>query len=62
MGLGACVEEWNELSQCLKDKGGVLLYERAGIGRSQLSESDRTPRMIAKELHKLLENINHDAK
>lgn len=62
MGLGACIEEWTALAQCLKDKGGVLLYERAGVGRSQPGEPDRTPRMIAKELHNLLGGINHVAK
>lgn len=62
MGLGACVEEWNALSQCLKDHGGVLLYERAGTGKSQPGGADRTPRMIAEELHTMLESINHDAK
>ncbi len=62
MGLGACVEEWIALAQCLKDKGGVLLYERAGTGRSKPSELDRTPEMIAKELHEMLECVNHDTK
>ena len=62
MGLGACLEEWYELSQCLKDNGGVLLYERAGIGRSQPSETDRTPLIIAMELHKLLESIDCESK
>ena len=62
MGLGACVEEWNILTHCLKDKGGVLVYERAGIGRSKSSDFLRTPDTIAKELHELLGTINHDTK
>lgn len=62
MGLGACVEEWNILTHCLKDKGGVLVYERAGIGRSKSSDSLRTPDTIAKELHELLGTVNHDTK
>lgn len=30
-------------------KGGVLLYERAGIGRSMSSEARRSPKRIANE-------------
>lgn len=62
MGLGACVEEWSALAHCLKDKGGVLLYERAGTGRSKPGDPGRTPRTIAKELHELLGMVNHDTK
>ena len=62
MGLGACVEEWNSFAHCLQDKGGVLIYERAGIGRSKPSASERTPQTIAKELHELLGAVNHDPK
>lgn len=62
MGLGACVEEWNLLTNFLQDKGGVLIYERAGINRSKSSDSERTPRTIAKELHELLEHVKHDPK
>lgn len=59
MGLGACVEEWNSLAQSLKEKGGVLLYERAGIGRSMPSEARRSPKIIADELHELLKHIDY---
>lgn len=62
MGLGACVEEWNILTHCLQDKGGVLIYERAGIDRSEPANSERTPENIAKELHELLGIVNHDSK
>ena len=62
MGLGACVEEWHTLAHRLQDKGGVLIYERAGIGRSAVSDSERTPETIAKELHDLLGFIKHDTK
>ena len=62
MGLGACVEEWSMLTQRLMEKGGVLIYERAGVGRSNAGSSERTPRTIAKELHELLETVNHDTK
>lgn len=61
MGLGACVEEWSILTRSLQNKGGVLIYERAGVGRSKSSDSKRTPQTIAKELHELLGQINHDA-
>lgn len=62
MGLGACVEEWNTLAHRLEDMGGVLIYERTGIGRSAASDSERTPETIAKELHELLGFVYHDAK
>lgn len=62
MGLGACVEEWISLAQCLKEKGGVLLYERAGTGRSRSSGLERTPQRIAEELHELLKHIDHAGK
>lgn len=62
MGLGACIEEWSALASRLQDKGSVLIYERAGTGRSKPSEIKRTPQTIAKELHELLEYINHNKK
>ena len=62
MGLGACIEEWGVFAQYLQDKGGVLLYERAGVGKSSPSDSERTPRIIAEELHELLGVVNHDTK
>ena len=54
MGLGVCIEEWYTLAQKLQDMGSVLLYERAGIGRSTESQYTRTPKVIAKELHDLM--------
>ena len=62
MGLGACIEEWSALASRLQDKGSVLIYERAGTSRSKPSEIKRTPQTIAKELHELLEYINHNKK
>ncbi|MGN0267574.1 MAG: alpha/beta hydrolase [Lachnospiraceae bacterium] len=62
MGLGACVEEWNSLAQNLKNRGGVLLYERAGTGRSKSSGAERSPENIAAELHELLNHIEHEPK
>lgn len=62
MGLGACVEEWNSLAENLRERGGVLLYERAGIGRSMPSGAKRSPKRIARELHELLNHINHEKK
>lgn len=62
MGLGACIEEWGAFARCLQDKGGVLIYERAGTGRSRASAAERTPKAIAGELHELLETVNHDTK
>ena len=62
MGLCACAEEWNSLTKSLMEKGGVLLYERAGTGRSGSSGAERSPENIAGELHELMNHIEHEPK
>lgn len=62
MGLGACLSEWIPVAKKLSDvygDYGVLLYERAGINKSEASEDARTPVNIATELHDLLQEVNH---
>lgn len=62
MGLGSCIGEWMPFARKLEEHGGVLLYERAGIGKSEKSDDGRIPRVIAEELHDLLEDIEHEEK
>lgn len=62
MGLGACLSEWIPFAEKLSGKCGVLLYERAGINHSAVSEKERTPENIARELADLLHNIEHKDK
>lgn len=62
MGLGACLEEWMPFAQMLSEENGVLLYERAGVNRSELSQNARTPMHIAKELYELLKQVEHEDK
>lgn len=59
MGLGACISEWMPIANQLAKTYGILLYERAGINRSEESSQSRTPRHIAEELYELLKQIPH---
>lgn len=62
MGLGSCISEWIPMTELLKENHGVLLYERAGINKSDASIDERTPHNIAIELFQLLKKINHSEK
>lgn len=59
MGLGACLSEWIPMAKLLAKNYGVLLYERAGINKSEISINERTPGNIASELYDLLKDIDH---
>jgi len=59
MGLGACISEWEDIATELGKRHGVLLYERAGINHSSLTDNRRTPDNIVKELKNLLDHIEH---
>lgn len=61
-GLGACIGEWLPLAKKLAADYGILLYERAGINKSEPSTNPRTPRHIADELFELLQSIPHEEK
>ncbi len=54
-GAGAPGEYYHWLSEGLKDSIRVVRYDRAGIGYSELANTPRHPKTVAKELHKLLE-------
>lgn len=55
--LGSCSAEWWHIAEILSSKYRVLVYDRAGYGKSSLSTLDRTPRNIASELNVLLFNL-----
>lgn len=60
--LNSCSAEWWHIGKTLSDKYKVLVYDRAGYGKSTVSTLDRTPGNIALELNKLLcsVGINRD--
>ncbi len=55
--LGSCSAEWWQISESLSKKGKVLVYDRAGYGKSSVSMLKRTPQNIAIELYKLLNTL-----
>jgi pimeloyl-ACP methyl ester carboxylesterase len=48
-------EHYHWLSEGLKNSMRVVLYDRAGIGYSDASDTSRDPETVARELHTLLE-------
>jgi pimeloyl-ACP methyl ester carboxylesterase len=63
MGLLSCMGEWQHIADRLSQQyGGVLLYERAGVGLSEQQTSMRTPRVVAEELKALLDTVPHEDK
>ena len=55
--LGSCSAEWWHISEALSKKGKVIVYDRAGYGKSSVSTLKRTPQNIAIELNKLLNTL-----
>jgi len=55
--IGSCSAEWWHIAEKLSDKYRVLLYDRAGYGKSSISTLERTPRNIAAELDTLLKSL-----
>lgn len=45
--LGSCSAEWWHIAEKLSDRYKVLVYERAGYGKSSVSKLPRTPENIA---------------
>lgn len=56
--LGSCSSEWWHIAEAISEQAIVLTYDRAGYGKSSLSQLSRTPRNIAEELHNLLDKLN----
>jgi pimeloyl-ACP methyl ester carboxylesterase len=56
--LGTCSAEWWHIAEFLGKNSRVLVYDRAGYGKSSVSKLERTPDNIASELKKLLESLH----
>jgi pimeloyl-ACP methyl ester carboxylesterase len=57
-GLNASSAEWWHIAERLSQFTAVLVYDRAGYGKSSPSRLERTPRHVATELHELLSGLN----
>jgi len=53
-GIGRSMYEWYPIAKELSKSGKVVLYHRAGYGKSDCSEKTRTADQIAQELRELL--------
>jgi len=58
--LGTCSAEWWHIADRLAKTSRVLVYDRAGYGKSSVSTLERTPANISSELKKLLEGLHID--
>jgi pimeloyl-ACP methyl ester carboxylesterase len=56
-GIGGSFYDWYSIAQEIKEDFTVVLYHRAGYGKSKDSNVTRTTRNIASELDNLLERI-----
>ncbi len=56
-GIGGSLYDWYSIAEEIKEDFTVVMYHRAGYGKSQASISPRTTRNIAKELNCLVEKI-----
>lgn len=56
--LGACSAEWWHIAEKLSIKYRVVVFDRAGYGKSTFSKLTRNPRNIALELNELLIHNN----
>ncbi|MCA1055773.1 alpha/beta hydrolase [Rossellomorea aquimaris] len=57
-GIGNSFYEWIPFIEELKDDFTMILYHRAGYGRSRAPREGRTASAIAMELHTLIEELN----
>ncbi|MDF2686432.1 MAG: putative hydrolase [Clostridia bacterium] len=55
--IASCSAEWWHIAEQLQGEYQVLLYDRAGYGKSSLSIKTRTPENIAAELDDLLNKL-----
>lgn len=53
-GMGSKIETWNSIPNSLSKNNQVFLYNRAGIGKSKLSQQQRTIPNMVNELRALL--------
>ncbi|WP_096440008.1 alpha/beta fold hydrolase [Alteribacter populi] len=57
-GYGDCSKSWNSIAPEVASMTNVIVYDRAGVGKSDSSPNPRTSEYIVKELHQLLRNSN----
>lgn len=56
-GIGGSIYDWYSIAHEVKEDFTIVLYHRAGYGKSKESNAPRTTRNIASELHNLSERI-----
>jgi pimeloyl-ACP methyl ester carboxylesterase len=55
--LGSPYVEWKPIVSPFSSTYSILLYDRAGYGKSEVADSERSPKNIAKELNDLLTEL-----
>ncbi len=53
-GLGSPIQNWNNLLEKFPDSIPVFAYERAGIGQSEMTDTEPSPENTANRLHEIL--------
>ncbi|WP_454053872.1 alpha/beta fold hydrolase [Clostridium sp. Marseille-Q7071] len=56
-GIGGSFYDWHALINDIKEDFTIILYNRAGYGKSKASNKCRTTKNISEELNSLLDNI-----
>ncbi len=56
--MGSCSAEWWHVAEKLSEKRAVLVYDRAGYGKSSRSQLPRNPKNVACELFQLLRYLD----
>ncbi|KGR77980.1 alpha/beta fold hydrolase [Ureibacillus manganicus] len=57
-GYGDTSKVWDSLISDLSKLSDVLVYDRAGLGKSETSSKPRTSSEMVRELHELLDKVN----
>ena len=57
-GLGEPTETWNDVQPKVASFARTVLYDRAGIGKSEVAKGPRTVQSIVKDLHSMLKAAN----
>ena len=57
-GLGETMHTWSTIKDDLAKRGRVFMYDRSGLGHSEVGELPRSVDNIAIELHTILEKLN----
>jgi pimeloyl-ACP methyl ester carboxylesterase len=60
--LALCCAEWWHIAQKLSITNTTLVYDRAGYGMSSISNMERSPFNIAKQLHQLISSLETNQK